>query len=226
MAAAEHEVVGDVVGGRDVEGAAQIPALGVVAAVAGQPIERIAVVALVEPGQPERHQILDQRYADAALHVDRIEPAVIDREIGFGGVAGLARRQVDRAAGGVAAVERALRPAQHLDLLEIEEPRALRERRADIDAVDIDADRARGGRVEIVDADAPDEDARIGGAVVRLDLQAGRLVGEIDDIGDPAVADRVATDRGDGDGYVLKFFGALLRGDDDLADLGCAVPRR
>ena len=50
------------------------------------------------------------------------------------------RHHVDGAAGGVLPEQRALRPAQHLDALDVEEVRVQRERRSDVDAIHVVGD--------------------------------------------------------------------------------------
>src|SRR3546814_18346076 len=75
---------------------------------------------------------------------------------------GAARDEVDRAAGRVAAVERPLRAAHNLDLVQIVELLAVARTAGLIDFVDIDADRRCRIGVEIgADADAAHREVRL-----------------------------------------------------------------
>ena len=89
-------------------------------------------------------------------------------------VAGPAGDELDRAADGVLAVERALRAAQDFDPLDVEQVELVAADARQIDVVDIDAD----GRVERLQrvrlADAADEDVgRVGRAAALDDVEVG-----------------------------------------------------
>src|SRR3546814_16860841 len=79
-----------------------------------------------------------------------------DSELGFGG------DDIDHARGRIAAEQRALRAAQHLDAFEVEEfglEQAGREQRV---AIEVDRGRAVAGRADAQVADATDREARAG----------------------------------------------------------------
>ena len=139
-------------------------------------------------------------------------------------VGGLARNQADRAARGVAAIERALRAAQHLDTLQIDELEHRAGRAADDDAVDIDADGRVCGEDRFGFADAPHLDDEVplgrrtgGGGEVRRDRAEHRGVG------DAARFDRIGADRADRERDALQRFTALFSGDDDVVERGRLV---
>ena len=127
------------------------------------------------------------------------------------------RDQIDRAGQGVAAIQRTLRPAQHLDIGQVHkiEDRALS--LADVDAIHVHAD----GRVPVdrgIDLrDAAYRNLRdcgIGGGLA--DLQTGRQRIEVIEAIDATVLDIRFGEGAHGHRHVLQFFLAPLRGDDDF----------
>ena len=135
---------------------------------------------------------------------------------------GRAGDESERATGGVAAEQRALRATQHLDPFDIHHVQAHGARASDIDAVDI---QAIGG----IDAEAlaaavgnaaHGEDGRTvaGGAGQHGDI--GRKAAKVTGIGDAQLLDLVGADRADRDGNFLKVLGALLRRHDDVGQTG------
>ena len=154
------------------------------------------------------------RAADAAV-ADRVELAV--EAAGEMGRIGPVGDDADRAGLGRGAVERALRPAQHLDAG---------------DVVDMDVERAadRGDRLLVeIDADAGQRARMVAvaaaGDAADIDVGRARLEGLVGDarqqpriileIGDVEVFELLRAQRLDADRHVLEIFGALLRGDDD-----------
>jgi len=108
------EIVGDV----DRELATQRKIALAVLAAAGQQVVDIAVRVGSRPGDAETDAV-GNRTADRRLAGDRVERAVGKRSLGLEIPARLCRDEVDRAAGGIAAIERSLRPLEDLDALEV-----------------------------------------------------------------------------------------------------------
>jgi hypothetical protein len=172
-------------------------------------------------GDADRERVGDQRAGQGGARLDVAE--IADRKLGaaFGLEARRAGDQVDRAGGRVLAVERALRPAQDLDPLDVEEVEGRRGDAAVIDLVDIDADALLDA--VIGEAERRAEAADIGRRVARIgrvELEARLDLAEPGHIeagrrGQPLVAD-----HRDGERHVLQAFVAAPRGDDDVAATG------
>ena len=130
-------------------------------------------------------------------------------------IAGLERLHDDRTGRGVAAVERALRPFQHLDLAH----RALvLVERGGVgleDAVDDQRDRAFrvAGAVDAADVDL--RVARLRRA--RHDRHARCQLHEVGSAGDAGLSDHVARESGDRGGNIQRAFVDAAGGDDDVA---------
>nr|ART40412.1 K711 [uncultured bacterium] len=123
-----------------------------------------------------------------------------------------------RAAFGVAAEQSALRSAQHLDALHIEQRRVQALLAAQIDAVDIDADALiTRGLVGVERHDAANADGQRG--LARLegrDAQRGHgAVGQVHQALDMPVGDHRRVDYGNRDRRLLQVRLALGRGDHD-----------
>ena len=107
--------------------------------------------------------LLRQRTGDRRLRLHEPQVAVVQLEVGSRREARLARRDVDGAGRGVLAEQRALRSAQHLDLIDVEEVERRRRRPRVEHAVDVEAD----ARLEAVvgqaerRAEAADVDRRV-----------------------------------------------------------------
>src|SRR3546814_14394862 len=97
---------------------------------------------------------------DAAGERPCVIIAVAHFGIGRKIIARLGGHKVDRARYGVLAEQGALRPAQHLDALDIDERLVDRRRLAEIDAVELAADAAVEADVSARCTAAPDHDAR------------------------------------------------------------------
>ncbi len=177
----------------------------------------VAVVLLVDESEAQRQRTADRQVeraaravavvvAQAALHAAE---AIVQHRLG-----GL---HVDRADGGVAAPQRALRPAQHFDGIHVEQQRggALGARR--IDAVDEQRDFGIGvlglGAVVADAAHGHGDQAMI---ALRSGLEARDQVHQVLDGHDVGVIQRSRVQRGDGDRRLLQGGGALGRGDRDL----------
>ena len=134
-------------------------------------------------------------------------------------IAGLAGDDVDRAAQRILAIKRPLRPAQHLDPLDIEQRVVEIGGVGPIDAVDEEA-HARLHRLHQRDADAAD---RHEGAsrTIAGDIEAGRQSSGFTDTVDILPCKGVAADRGHRDRHVQQRFLSLARGDDDIGIAIC-----
>jgi hypothetical protein len=139
--------------------------------------------------------------ADARVRAD---PEFTSRRFGH---------HAQRAAVGVASEQRALRPLEHFDALEVEERRVQAVLAAEVDAVDVHADAllARGLiRVERHDAADPDRERRLA-RFERRDAQARNgPVGEIEHALDVAIFEAFAVDHGDRDRRLLEVGIALV----------------
>src|SRR3546814_295182 len=136
-----------------------VDALGMVA---GLRVLHIAFGEGPPTGDAALDRVAEERSRDRGEDIIGVELA--KARLGFGreAVGRPLGDDVDRAADGVAAIECALRPLQHLDALDIAE-RAERARGAsEIDFVDEHADRRLGARVELAAADAADIELRPG----------------------------------------------------------------
>ncbi len=106
----------------------------------------VAVTLQIVECDAQTHGLGNQCRFGRALQLPPIVIAVAAGQIAVRlGQLGLASVHVDRAAGGVATEQRALRPAQHFNTLQIVELEAVRITECLADFVDIDAD--RGGSV-------------------------------------------------------------------------------
>ena len=184
---------------------------------------------------PPGERIADERAADRRFDVEIIVPAEIDLRITIGGEARLARDEIDRARGGIAAVKRPLRAFEHLDPLLIEHLEGEHRRGRLIDAVDIDAGGLRGAFVVIVRAHPAEGDRGIAVLAERqMDREIGRVHRQIAHAGRAFLAQPIAVEGVDGDPDLVESLLAMLRRDDDVAALdgagfglgGCRVRRR
>ncbi|MCY1501980.1 hypothetical protein D9M68_360690 [compost metagenome] len=176
----------------------------------------VAVAALVAERQARGQAVVDQRVADRAFQHAVGVVAEAGLEVA-GRVEGrLARDEVYRAGGGVLAPQRALRAAQHLDALLVEQREAAGADVGDVHVVDVDAHRTHGVGVLVAGAEAADPPARpavaFGGAGRGVGNELGHFVGRLQ----RGVADLVAAQHGDRGGHFLHGLLALLRGHRDL----------
>ena len=124
-----------------------------------------------------------------------------------------------RAADRVLAEERALRSAQHLDALDVEQFEHRARRAGEVDVVDVDADARILGDDEVGLADAAEEDLRevaAAAAVARVrELHVRRRVGDAAKVAHAQLAERFAAERRNRDRHVLQVLFAPPRRDDD-----------
>ena len=142
---------------------------------------------------------------------------------------GAAGDQADRAADRIAALERALRAAQDLDPLEIEQVEIGAGQRGIIDVVDIHADAGLIGRVKSTwptpRIEAADRGAERGALLAQRHVR--RLVGDFGEAALAALLEQCGGHRGDRERRVLQPLLAELGGDDDVllpARLGRLAP--
>jgi hypothetical protein len=121
---------------------------------------------------------------------------------------------VDRATDGVAPVEGALGPAQHLDAVDEDRPAARVLDAGGVDPVVVGGHAIVDAEVVGQPADAADHRAIQEGLVA----QAGGEVGDVLDGDDADGVLHLRGDRGDGDRHVLQVLRPLLRGDDQFLD--------
>ena len=162
-----------------------------------------------------------------AVQLRRIVVADVGRQTGFVAVLRLVREHVDRAAGGVTAVQRALRAAQDFDALNVKEVRRAEVVRDQRNVVLVNADTGVGARgARALGADAADlevvpAEVRVCEVDVRDGLQ--KVFAASDLLGLQGVRRKGR----DGDRHVLNgFFAALSRHDQGLDDAGFIRARR
>ena len=192
------------------------PAVVLVVALTRGGVLGIAVVVL-PVGRDLEGQAGRGRQVDRATH----HLALVRAEAGFEEAAGRVARILhdngNRAAGGVAAEQCALRPAQHLDPLDIEEAEVVGVLAADIDVIDIGADRRIEGcdRFRVADPAQVIGVGRTQAGVVEAH-QVRHELGHIQRGVDPARLQRFGIEGRNRDRHVLYAFGAALGGDDDV----------
>jgi hypothetical protein len=171
--------------------------------------------------QPDR-DIVRQRAADRGLGLIEAEVAGGHLHRAFGREARRLGGDVDRAGGGVLAVERALRPAQHLDALDVEEVESRRAGAGVIDLVDIEADARLDAVVDQAErlAEAADVDRRVA-RVGRIELQRRLDLRELEHVERAGLFDARGIDHRDRQRHVLHRLGAPARGDQQV---GIGVP--
>ena len=197
----------------------------VVMLVAG--VEILAIAVALQPGDraADAERVAD-RQSHRADQVDLVVAAIGRPHPRVELMAEPAGDVFERAADRVAAVERALRPAQHLDPLDVEDVEHRRLRARDIDVVDIEADAGLEAPERVLLADAADEadQGRVGAA---RDLQRSvrRALHHRGEVDRALVLERLAVERGDRDRHVLQALRAAAGGDDDIGVARSALLR-
>ncbi|MNJ30382.1 hypothetical protein D3C77_249800 [compost metagenome] len=133
----------------------------------------------------------------------------------------------DGAADGVAAVQGALRAAQDLDALDVEDVQHRRLRAGDIDVVHIEADAGLEAPQRVLLAHAADEgdQGRVRPAR-RLQRQAGGGAGQFGDVRRAFLLQLFGREGRDGHRHVLERFVAAAGADDDVVNGGGLLPGR
>ena len=146
----------------------------------------------------QRHaagHLVAERTRDRALGLHEVVVAVAELEVVFGGEARLARRHEDRAGRRVLAEQRALRPAQHLDALDVDEVERRRRRPRVQHAVDVVADAGLDAVVRETErrAEAADVDARVA-RIRRIELDRRDQLLDAVDVERARFGDELAVD--------------------------------
>ncbi|MNE07107.1 hypothetical protein D3C80_997140 [compost metagenome] len=174
--------------------------------------------ALFGDGGQAAQQVGRDLTRDIALDLVAVERAVLGveagAEVGGRGVGD----DVDGAAGGVAAIEGALRAAQHLHAGDVEQGALCGHRIGVGDFIDIDADGRGVVRGVFARADAADAELRLAAAELAVDLHVGHGVFQVVDDRDALFIQLFAADDAERDAYVLAGLLTALGGDDDFAN--------
>ena len=169
----------------------------------------------------KRRHAAGQRFgkaaADGGFGVHRVVLAVREPAVARGLEVRTHRIELDEASRRIAAEQRALRAAQHLDAVDVEHREALQRDVLEHDVVVHQRHRLRGVQVEVGVAEAAQVEAREHAAERGFDVEAGRTRREKADV-ITARADGVellAVDRADCDGHLLGVLGATGGGHRD-----------
>ena len=178
----------------------------------------IAVMMGALRGDPHRDGIA-HRQVQRRFELRKAEHAGIDLDEARGlAKLGLHRDQIDRAPGRVLAIDRALRPAHDLEMVDIEEIGVQRHRVGDVDAIDVVRDR-RLRAVVLRHVEADPANRQIAFVAFRgRHHEPGHKAVQIDRIGHRVLLQQVRRQRGDRQRRALHVGFALLRGDHDIGD--------
>ena len=181
----------------------------------------LALHRIVDPAVPLRDETIhldadpgNLRKVHMRLHVVAVEVAHPGRDIRAELARRLARHDAERAAHRVAAEDRALRTAQHLDALDVEHFRAEALRATQINPIHVNthhrvaADLAGVRRHDAAHADHQGRRAAIGRCHAK---RRNRTAHEIMNVGQPPRLQILAAQNGDGNRRVLQVFLTLLR---------------
>jgi len=214
-----RQVDGDVGRGQPGQAAAQGGLVDVAQALPGVAVVLPGAALFGDGGQATQQDGIDLA-RDVAFQAVAVVGAVFGAEAGVALGGGGVGDDVHRAAGGVAAVQRALRAAQHLDARDVEH-RALGGDRVGVGHfVDIDADRRGVVARVFAGADAADAELRLAAAELAVDLHVGHDVLDVVDDVDALFLQRLAADHAERDAHVLAGLRAALGGDDDVFEHG------
>ena len=180
------------------------------------------ITAAIRPSKSWR-----DRAADRAHRLQGVVAAVLAVRVGREVVGRPVGGEQQRAAAGVAAVERSLRSFQHLHLRDVEHREVLDPGGAEVDVIEIDAVRAGVVGVEVVQPDPANGDQRLVAGADRADDRHVRgdlaeILGALDAGGDQLPA-RDGLHR---HGHFLDVLAAPLRRHHHLADARGRLRRR
>ena len=169
---------------------------------------------MVEAGRADR-ELVRQRNVHRAFEATLVEAAVLADQVAARFLLGLPGNDVQNTARGVAAVQGALGPAQHLHALGVEEA---------------DIGHARPGEVDVVlvggNARVPADALRLGGNAPERNLagrnladdQAGHVQRQVGDVLNGAIDQGLSLQRGQRGDYILPVFVAPLCRDENLLE--------
>ena len=177
------------------------------------------VIAMLPHARHADRDLVGDVGADRALGTDGRISAIAD----LGVIAPADRTngvELDDPGRRIAAEQGALRPAQHLNAVDVERRETLQDRILQDDIVIHQADRLRRVEIEIGVAQAADIEARKGAAERAFDVQAGHASRKAANIRTAGIdrRQRVAIDGCNRQRHVLQIFAAPLGGDDDILD--------
>ncbi len=190
----------------------------------------VAVLVQRSHRQPRGHGVAD-RQIQRAFGVQQVVRASRHGHRTAELAAGFRLHRGDRygAADGVAAEQRALGTAQHLQLLDVDDVQDGPHGAGDVDAIHVQTHAGLGGGQELLLTHPAQIDSRgVGGAAeagVVFQGHAGHELGDLIQAGDAPVVERLTGVGGDGDGCVLQPLFPHAGGHHDLFQhLGRAVP--
>ena len=192
-------------------------AVEIVDLTAGDRVLAEAVAILALDRDPPQYPVRPERAAQRTLEVDVVVITVGEPRVAAQFLGRLGGDQVDRAADGIAAVQGALGPAQHLDALEVEERSELRLRARDDRAVHVQRDTGLAARRRGVRADAAYGELRHVEVVAEVDARHDQL--QVLDVVDVRGRKPLAAQGRDRRADFLQRLLAFLRGDDDFLEL-------
>ncbi len=189
--------------------------------VVGHALEAVfgPAVVLLHRGRNATRERVAERAAERSLRVDLVVLPEDQVGVALERVGRPPADEVNQPARRVTPEQRALRPAQHLDALEVEELEGQPARGRAVHVVDVHRDRILVRVCEIVQPDAAQEEvdhARFG--VRRRIDEAGRHRHDVRRVRESELADLLVGERGDRDADVLQGLLALLRCDDDFLE--------
>jgi hypothetical protein len=128
---------------------------------------------------------------------------------------------VDDAAGGIAPEQRALRAAQHLDALDVEELQGQATHRRLVDVIHIDGHRVFLCIGEVIQTDAAQEEIDLAGFALRHRvIEVRRHLRDVNGVGKAHVADLLGAEGRDRDTDLLQVLFTALGGYHHLLERG------
>ena len=188
--------------------------------------------AVLVVGHAANLECIAERHVEDAGHVVHFARVVIrldaEADLAFELVGGRLRREVERAAQRVATEIRALRTAQHLDSLHVDQQRVRHtaRHRGDAEFIEVVADRVHDGVLagdEVVDA--ADRDAETACARLRIlgEAHVRRLRQVVRSALDVLALDLLRRERADADRDLLQVLFTALSRDDDFLETAAVL---
>ena len=189
---------------------------------AGDGVVEDAIAEGAERGEADGEFVGEERAGDRGAGLDEIVGAVGEFAVRFPIEGRFPGRDDDGAGGGVLAEERALRAAQHGDLVDVGKVEGGGGGAAVPDAIDIEADAGFEAVIGLADGDDAAAEAADGEAGVarvgRAVVEGGDEQGELPGVDGVAGVEKAAGDGGQRDGDALGGFVAQAGGDDDFGE--------